>query len=77
MKTKNQSKLMSIPLLLCFVMLTGSKQLPNNENAFGKDIQYRQISMEDYTDKVAGGWLGQAIAVLLGHRRLAGKTGIL
>ena len=31
------------------------------------DMQYRQISMEEYTNKVAGGWLGQAIAVLWGQ----------
>jgi hypothetical protein len=28
------------------------------------EIQYRTISLEDYEDKVAGGWLGQATAVL-------------
>ena len=33
----------------------------------GNEIQYRRISMEDYADKVAGGWLGQAIAVLWGQ----------
>lgn len=30
-------------------------------------VQYRQISMEDYRDKVAGGWIGQAIGVLYGQ----------
>ena len=30
-------------------------------------VQYRQISMEDYKDKVEGGWLGQAIGVLWGE----------
>ncbi|TFH21464.1 MAG: hypothetical protein E4H10_15360 [Bacteroidia bacterium] len=29
--------------------------------------QYRQISGEEYTNKVAGGWLGQAIAMLWGQ----------
>jgi hypothetical protein len=28
---------------------------------------FRQISLESYEDKVAGGWLGQAIGVLLGE----------
>ena len=28
------------------------------------EIQYRTISVEDYEDKVAGGWLGQATGVL-------------
>ena len=30
-------------------------------------IQYRQLTMKDYIDKVEGGWLGQAIAVLWGQ----------
>jgi hypothetical protein len=34
--------------------------LPDEPN----DTQYRQISMEDYKDKVAGAWLGQSIGVL-------------
>jgi hypothetical protein len=29
-------------------------------------VQYRQISMEDYRDKVAGGWIGQAIGAMDG-----------
>jgi len=29
-----------------------------------QEIQYRKLSLEDYEDKVAGGWLGQAIGVL-------------
>lgn len=41
--------------------------VPKHENGSGSDAQFRQISMEDYTDKVAGGWLGQAIAVLWGQ----------
>jgi hypothetical protein len=31
------------------------------------EIQYRKIFMEDYADKVGGGWLGQAIGVLYGQ----------
>ncbi|MCK4749470.1 MAG: ADP-ribosylglycohydrolase family protein, partial [Bacteroidales bacterium] len=30
-------------------------------------VPYRQISLEEYRDKVEGGWLGQAIAVLWGQ----------
>ena len=67
MRTKIQGKLISIFLLLSIVMLTGSFPAHKNENGTYRDIQYRQISMEDYADKVAGGWLGQAIAVLWGQ----------
>jgi len=67
MRTKIQSIVMSVFLLLCIAMLTGSKQVPNHMNGSGGDAQFRQISMEEYADKVAGGWLGQAIAVLWGQ----------
>lgn len=30
-------------------------------------VQYRQLSMADYQDKVAGGWIGQAVGVLWGQ----------
>ena len=30
-------------------------------------IRYRQLSMADYKDKVAGGWIGQAVGVLWGQ----------
>jgi len=36
-------------------------------NVTAKDVQYRQISLEDYQNKVAGGWIGQAIGVLHGQ----------
>jgi len=32
-----------------------------------QEVQYRQISLEDYRDKVAGGWVGQSIGVLWGQ----------
>ena len=32
-----------------------------------EEATHRQISVEEYEDKVAGGWLGQAIGVLLGE----------
>ena len=30
-------------------------------------VQYRELSMADYQDKVAGGWIGQAVGVLWGQ----------
>jgi len=47
--------------LVAIVPVSMAGQTPDSE------IQYRQISMEEYADKVAGGWLGQAIAVLWGQ----------
>jgi hypothetical protein len=43
--------------------------IPTNKNFIYSQVQeypqaYRQISLEEYRDKVEGGWLGQAIAVL-------------
>ncbi len=67
MRTKIQGKLIGIFLLLCIVMLTGSSPAHKSANGSYRDTQFRQISMEDYADKVAGGWLGQAIAVLWGQ----------
>jgi hypothetical protein len=31
-----------------------------------QEIHYRQLSMEEYTDKVTAGWIGQAVGVLWG-----------
>lgn len=45
-------------------MLGASSPIAKNSQAADDEVQYRQISMEEYTDKVAGGWLGQATAVL-------------
>ena len=36
----------------------------NSKSLDSQEIQYRTISVEDYEDKVAGGWLGQATGVL-------------
>ena len=51
-------------LVLGAISLTST--LPTLSYAQGAEgeVQYRQISMEYYRDKVAGGWLGQAIGVL-------------
>jgi ADP-ribosylglycohydrolase len=43
------------------------KDSSNCAQGTDKVIQYRKISMEDYKDKVTGGWLGQAIGVLFGQ----------
>jgi len=39
------------------------------ELGFAKDtsVRYRQLSMAEYKDKVAGGWIGQAVGVLWGQ----------
>jgi hypothetical protein len=67
MGTKLQSRGMGIILTISIILLTGSMPVSKQGSGTGSDIQYRQISMEDYADKVAGGWLGQAIAVLWGQ----------
>jgi hypothetical protein len=67
MKTKLQNNFFRIFLLLCIVSLAVTVSISNSEQTPGSEIQYRQISMEDYADKVAGGWLGQAIGVLWGQ----------
>lgn len=54
-------------LLLCMIFLT--VPTTSSVSAQGPDnvIQYRQIPMDVYKDKVAGGWVGQAIGVLWGQ----------
>jgi len=53
--------------VLGIFILASAAQASDNEPAEEPEIKYRQISMEDYIDKVEGGWLGQAIAVLWGQ----------
>ena len=67
MKTKLQSNLLKVILLICVLVLGASTPVANSSQAADEDSKYRQISMEQYADKVAGGWLGQAIAVLWGQ----------
>jgi hypothetical protein len=50
---------------IIFLLLSGPI-LTYGQELDGKRI-YRQITYEDYKDKVEGGWLGQAIAVLWGQ----------
>jgi hypothetical protein len=54
-------------LLLAILVLAAGATVSDNQPVAGPEIQYRQISMEEYAEKVAGGWLGQAIAVLWGQ----------
>jgi len=67
MKTKFRSNITAVILFLCMFFLI--VLLPSSTYAQGStnDIQYRQITLENYIDKVEGGWLGQAIAVLWGQ----------
>jgi len=52
---------------LVVVVLTSISLASNGAQRAPVDASYRQISIESYEDKVAGGWLGQAIGVLLGE----------
>ena len=67
MRTKLQRNILRVFLLVCVFVSGTSPAVTNNQQATGKEIQYRQISIEAYADKVAGGWLGQAIGVLWGQ----------
>jgi hypothetical protein len=62
---KNASSLAFLCLCMTFLTVSSSSsvsgQVPDNT------IQYRQIPVELYKDKVAGGWVGQAIGVLWGQ----------
>ncbi len=55
--------------VLVLGMVVVASTLPVGSYAQGVEgeLAYRQISMEDYRDKVEGGWLGQAIGVLWGQ----------
>ena len=67
MTTRIKSTSSVVFLFLCMIFLAVS--FPSSLNAQGTNngIQYRQLSMEVYKDKVAGGWVGQAIGVLWGQ----------
>jgi hypothetical protein len=67
MKTeKNHQNLRALFLTLAIFLL-----VLNTLSSFGQELDgkrvYRQITMEEYKNKVEGGWLGQAIAVLWGQ----------
>ena len=67
MKTKFQSTFSGVFLFLCTIFLVALLPLSTYAQGTERAIQYRQITLEDYKDKVAGGWLGQAIGVLWGQ----------
>lgn len=59
------------PIIILFAIWTtlqaGSGPVrESRQNETGR-ITYRRISFEDYADKVAGGWVGQAIGALFGE----------
>jgi len=61
MKTRKKNLLCGVVSLLAifaFVNINGCTQgTVAKEVQVTEEIQYRQISLEDYKDKVAGGWL--------------------
>jgi len=67
MKTIFKNTLSVVLFLLCMIFISGLFQPSVYAQGTDKEIQYRQISLEDYKDKVTGGWLGQAIGVLWGQ----------
>jgi hypothetical protein len=59
-----QSTSIFLTIILCVVLISPGISLSTLGQEVEKEIQYRQLSAEDYADKVEGGWVGQAIAVL-------------
>ena len=53
--------------LFISIILVHTLLQPSFSQGSETDGHYRQISVEDYRNKVEGGWLGQAIAVLWGQ----------
>ena len=53
-------------IILIFMILPWI-QIILSHNSLAEEIQYRQLSLEEYQNKVAGGWIGQAIGVLHGQ----------
>jgi hypothetical protein len=51
-------------VFLCLFFLAGLSESATYAQGTGIEIQYRQLPMDVYKDKVEGGWVGQAIAVL-------------
>ncbi len=49
---------LSVLLIVCSIGASFAQDNP---------VKYRELSMADYRDKVAGGWIGQAIGVLWGQ----------
>jgi hypothetical protein len=67
MKTTKNYRMIKGLVLPCVILMLIFCQ----KKSYGQELDvkrvYRQITYEDYKDKVEGGWLGQAIAVLWGQ----------
>lgn len=64
MKTKIKCKTTVVFFFLCMILLAVSYPSSIYAQGIDKEIQYRQLPLDVYKDKVAGGWVGQAIGVL-------------
>jgi len=58
---------MRIVCVVAVVVLAGLLSASCGEKRAQEEEQFRQITLASFEDKVAGGWLGQAIGVLLGE----------
>ena len=67
MKAKFKSTSSVVFLFLCLIFLPASSPSSIYAQVTVNEIQYRQLPLDVYKDKVAGGWLGQAIGVLWGQ----------
>ena len=66
-KTKMSNTFLRTVLVLGMIIVANTLPIASCAQGAESKVQYRQISMEDYKDKVAGGWVGQAIGVLWGQ----------
>jgi len=68
MKTKSISIFLKSALCSGFVFISALlAPLSVSGQSQANEIRYRQLPFETFKDKVAGGWLGQAIGVLWGY----------
>lgn len=66
-KTRMSNTFLRTVLVLGMIIVANTLPIASCAQGAEREVQYRQISMEVYRDKVAGGWLGQAIGVLWGQ----------
>lgn len=67
MKKRRVNLYHGVVFLFAIVGLLASYGCAPGRVALKKEVEYRTLSLEEYEDKVAGGWLGQAIGVLWGE----------
>lgn len=67
MKAKCKNTTSVVFLFLCLIFLADTSKSSIYAQGTDNQIQYRQLPLDVYRDKVEGGWLGQAIAVLWGQ----------